>query len=98
MQASLDHDGLLRQLVESHRGLRVGRLLRGGGEHTGQVSQKPRILQDVIFELSLREGALAKGDHEGVGELRLPDRFRDLPQMLRKRHACLPEEPPQTGS
>ena len=60
MKTSLHGDGLLCEFGKPQGGLRIRRPLSGRGKHARKVSEKARILQNVVPEFAFDERAVSQ--------------------------------------
>ena len=86
MEAAFYDDGFFSQLRETEGRLWIRRSHRSGRKHTGEVAEKPCVLQDIVLEFAFRQGSLAQGHDERMGELFVPYRLGKLPQMIGEGH------------
>jgi hypothetical protein len=86
MERPLDGQRVLGQLGEYGGRIGVGGLLRGDCKDLRQVTEKQRVLEDVVFELPLRQRPVAQPHDERVGELGGPDRLGEFTQVLAEFH------------
>ena len=86
MEAAFDDNGFFGELRQAQGRFGIRRSQRSGRKHTGEVGEKPRVLQDVELEFTFRQGSLAQRHDEWMSQLRVPDRFGKLPQVISKGH------------